>query len=609
MSSYHKVKDVGKEITTKGDVLDDKILRTMRTISSLVGATLGPGGQPVLLERQEHSLPAFITKDGVTVFRSLGFEDPTAHCIMEAARDAAVRTVAEAGDGTTTATILAEAIVRYTHAYCRSNPHISPQKIVSKLQDTFRDHIEPEILQLARKVELGTEDGDKLLASVAAISANTDVELAEAVMECFHLTGDDGSVTIVESTGPRKCEVEAIDGYPIPSGYEDSCGPYYAKFVNDPGNQRVYLQQPVFVLYHGRISEVQTIAFLMETVATMWQAANFPHNVVLIATGFSEQVLSTLALNFVEGSTINVFPLIAPQSPYPNAQYEFLRDISAITGATIFDPMNLPMDSFPWGEAVQEGYAVDLLHEHLGPGLDYFEAYRYRSNLVGQADDDLILVRADELQTQLNNPVSELDKLLLQERYGKLTGGIAKLKVMGSSNGELKERRDRAEDAICAVRGAIKRGCLPGGGWTLLYLAAKLHQLNDDILEGVLIPALSEPVFRLLSNCGVCTAKETQQILGPVLENVKAFIDGETDEIVTYEAINGAHVSAYEAGILDSTPAVQEAIQNSISIAALLGTLGGTVVFARDHDLERGEARATHDFLRNANHNPANERP
>jgi chaperonin GroEL len=460
---------------------------------------------------------------------------------------------------------------------------------------------------------MGTQEGVKLLSAVAALSANSDIELSDAVMECFELTGDDGNVTIIESTGARKCEVEAIDGFPIGAGYEDSCGPYYAKFVNDPGHQRVFLQKPVFVLYHGRLSEVQTIVFLMETIATMWQAANFPHNVVLVATGFSDQVLSTLALNFIEGSTINVYPLLAPQSPYPNAQYEFLRDLSAITGATIFDPMNLPIDSIGWGEAVQEGEAVDLLHEHLGPGLDYFEAYRYRSNVVGQGDEDLVLVRADELQTQLENPVSELDRILTQERLGKLTGGIAKLKVMGSSNGELKERRDRAEDAISAVRGAIKHGCLPGGGWTLLYVAHQLHRLNDPILQGVLIPALVEPVSRLLWNCGIRTAEEEQQILEPVMKNIHSFdklgLDPESSELVVYDALNCKHVDPYEGGILDSTPAVLEAIRNSISIATLLGTLGGTVVFKRDYQLEKDEAKATNEFLRNANVNPADERP
>lgn len=594
---YQKVKSVSKQVRTKGNSLEKIILDTMRTISEIVGATLGPGGQQVLIERQEHNLPPMVTKDGVTVFRSLGFDDPAAHSIMEAARDASVRTASEAGDGTTTATILSEAIVRKTHEFTKSNPRVSPQKVVRRLEKAFREVIEPSIKALSIPAKLSENDRG-LLHSVAKISANGDVELADAVMQCFDLVGDDGNVTIAELSGPSKYEVERIEGYPIPMGYEESCAKYYQKFINDAATQRCVMEKPVFVLYHGRITEFQTMLSLLDMVGQAWQGRGFNHNVVVVATGFSEQVLSALAFNFAEPTSLNVFPLLVPQSPFMNGQLAFLEDLSAITGAAILDPMNKPMEQ--------------ATLEDLGPGVGCFESTRFRSNIVGNNanpeeasfQDETILLRVDELKTQIANAGSELEKTFLQERIGKLTGGIAKLKVIGASNGELKEKRDRAEDAVCAVRGAIKYGCVPGGGWVLLKLMSILKNENDTILNKVLIPALFEPVKRLLSNVGV-NDEEATQILEPVLKSLTLGVS----EAVVFDALEGKHVKAVEAGVLDATPAVLEAVRNSISIASLLGTLGGTVVFKRDLDLERSEARDTADFLRNSSWNPADERP
>lgn len=583
---YGKVKSVSKQVVTKGKALDAAILDTMKTVSAVVGATLGPGGQPVLIERFEHGLPAMVTKDGVTVFRSLGFDDSTRHCIMECARDAAVRTASEAGDGTTTATVLAEAIVRLTHRYCKDNPRTSPQRVVRHLERMFREHIEPGVKAMAIKPAIDDATGRFYLHSVAKVSANGDADLADAVMKCFDMVGDDGNVTIAESNGPSHYEVERIEGYPVAMGYEESCAKFYPKFINDPGTQRCVMEKPVFVVYHGRITEIQTVVLLMEQIAQAWQNQNFPHNVVLVATGFSESVLGSLSVNFAEPASINVFPLLVPQSPMPNGQLHFLEDVCAITDAELFDPLNRPLDQ--------------ATLEDLGLGCRVFEATRFRSSIIGHANDDTLLVRIDELQVQAQNPESELDRMLLQERIAKLSGGIAKLKVIGASNGELKEKRDRAEDAVCAVRGTIKHGCVPGGGWVLMKLCNLLPR--DPITDSVLRPALMEPVYRILTNCGIVDDEEWKSVLAPILIGIAS------NKTVVYDALEGRHVDAFTGGILDSTPAVLEAIRNSISIASLLGTLGGAVVFKRDLELERSEAQVTQQFLRDANTNPADER-
>lgn len=584
---YQKVKSVAKSVRTNGPDLDRTILKTAGIIADVVGGTLGPGGQPVLIERYEHGLPPMVTKDGVTVFQALGFDDPVAHCIMEAARDSSVRTASEAGDGTTTATILFASILRAVQEYCRANARVSKQRVVRHIEKVLTTHIEPTIGALSRKVKLDEPEGEKFLRAVAKMSANGDEALADAVMQCFELTGDEGNVTIVEQTGLPHYKVEQVNGFSVGMGYEDSCGKFAAAFVNDPGTQRVVLEKPVFLLYHGRLNEIQTVILLMEAVGSAWQKQGFNHNVIICATGFSETFLANLGANFSIDGSINIFPLLVPQSIQTNGQIEFLQDMQAITGATIFDPLTKP---------VETGILEDL-----GPGIEHFECSRFRSSLVGYADADAITIRVEELEQQLENPGSTYDAITLRERIAKLSGGIAKLYVVGASNGETKEKRDRAEDAVCAVRGAIKQGVLPGGCWTLLKLCNTMP--NDEITTSVLRPAFMEPFIKLLENCGISTVDERKAVLEPIL---KGIVDGQP---VVYDALEGKHVDAYAGGILDSTPAVLEAIRNSISIATLLGTLGGTIVFGRDLELERSEAKITSQFLRDANTEEANERP
>lgn len=603
---YAKTKSVSKHVVVKGPKLEKLVKDTMKTISAIVGATLGPGGNQVLIERQEHDLPPMCTKDGVTVHRNLGFDDAASQTILEAARDAAVRTAAQAGDGTTTATILAESIVRRAFDFTKAHPRVSPQKVIRRLEAAFRDVIEPCVQAHAIRAEWGTEAGRGLLFKVAKTSANGDEALAEKVLECFDIVGDDGNVTIAEMNGPSSYEVERIEGFPIAMGYEESCAKFYAKFINDPERQRCVLDKPVFLLYHGQITEIQKLVFIMENIGDLWQRNGFHHNVVVVATGFSESVLAQLALNFAHPTTINVFPLLVPNnSPLPNAQLHFLEDLSAVTGARILDPMNNPLEKATIDDLGFGGPGEN--HEEVeGVSVKRFEAERNRSTVIGHKNDDEILLRADQIKANIENAGSVLEATLLQERLGKLTGGIAKLKVVGASNGELKEKRDRAEDAVCAVRSAIKDGCLPGGGWMLMKLMNALNkdESRDLIITEVLIPALMEPVTRLLTNCGY-NEDEMIDVLAPVIRSLEA----DTGPVV-YDALEGEHGDPIDCGVLDSTPAVLEAIRNSLSIASQLGTLGGVVVFKRDHELERIEARENNAFVKDASGaNPADERP
>lgn len=597
--TYQKTKSVSKQIVTKGPKLEALVLSTMRTISDIVGATLGPGGQPVLIERYEHDLPPMVTKDGVTVMRSLGMDNASAQCIMEVARDSAVRTVTEAGDGTTTATVLSEAFVRLIYQYHQRHPKVSPQKVVRQLERLFRDVLEPTILKLAIEVDSTTDEGQNLLRSVAKVSANGDDELADAVIDCFERVGDEGNVTINEVSGPSGYEVSTIDGFPVATGYEECCANFYSKFINHPSTQQTIMEKPVFVLYFGQINDIQTIFPFLAKIGDAFELHKQgkgdwdKFNVVLCATGFSNSALAMLAANFPNPDSLKVYPLVAPRSPFLNGQLEFLRDLAAITGAKLFDPINAPLDK---GEL-----------EDVGPGLTRFEATRFRSTVIGHAFDDLIVARAAELENYKKSPESEMERIYLEQRIAKLTGGIANLKVVGASNGELKEKRDRAEDAVCSVRGAIRHGVLPGGAWTLVRLIWELEFRResegkyDPLLDDIVVPALREPLTRLLTNCGM-TEEERDSVYSTLLQAIA------DDAPVVYDALEHAYGDAVELGVLDATPAVLEALRNSISNASQLGTLGGTVVFRRNSELELSEARDAAEWMRTVEENPANER-
>lgn len=603
-----KAKPASKRVLARGERLRKVVRNAMSTIADVVGSTLGPGGMPVLIERQEYGLPPIVTKDGVTVFRSMSFRDPVDQVVLEAARDAAVKTASEAGDGTTTATILADAIVSLSGDFCEANPQTPPQAVVRSLESLFSDVVEPYILEKSRSIsDLPEAEADALLLSVAKTSVNGDEDLASKVLECFDIVGDDGNVTIVEMTGPSSYEVEPIDGYAIGGGFDDSCGKWSSHFVNDVANQQCLMAKPVFLLYHGRLNDITALSAILENFAAMWQNQGFSHNLVVCATGFSEHVVASFASNFSHPSAINIYPLQVPQSPMPSGQLHFLEDLAALTGAWIFDPVSRPLETADVeqlftahegktsrGEVEGETYRPALGY---GPGLTMFEAGRWRSSVIGRVDPALIEARGNELRSQVKLAGSELESLLLQERIGKLTGGIAKLKVFGVSGGETKEKRDRAEDAICAVRGAIRHGALPGGGWALATLSRRLRRMPDPVANKVLAPALLHPVRQLLLNAGLPS------------EAHGAIIDSLTEGSSTvYDAMQCKHVDAFDAGVVDSTPAVLEAVRNSLSIASLLGTLGGVVVFERDDVVDRLEARDAAEFDRMIASNPADER-
>lgn len=585
--SMRKVKTPAKIYTSDLSKLESIIVKTIDKIDAIVGSSLGPGGRNVIIESELPDIPNKNTKDGVTIFRSLGSEDAYEHLIIEQTRDVAVQTVNAAGDGTTTATIIASALIKNLFNFCRDNRKYSPQKVTRMIYKVLIDKLIPQIKENSITIN---NKNKSLLKKVATISANGDSDMAEAVIKAFDEVGYGASshVTIQELSGPSGYEVELIEGFPISKGYEESIGKFHAAFINDKAHQKCILEKPLFILFDGNITDMVQIQDVLNKIGQEWVEGNSEFkNVIIIAHKFNDQVLTQLSFNFNNPQTINVVPLSTPLMPIANAGLEFLRDVSAFTGATIFD-MNSPL--------------IDALPDDFGKDMEKIEISRFRTTIVGDPEALNIENRAGELEIQLENSESKLEKTILEERLGKLTNGIAKLKIYGSSNGELKEKADRAEDAVCSVRAAISHGCVPGGGRMLVNLAMSLQEDTEPVVQNIIIPSLFAPFYRLLDNAGY-NEEEIQEILLKMIQDPKK----------VYDVENAKFGTPKKMGILDATLAVEQSLKNAVSISSVMGTLGGIVAYPRDSKLERDYAKDEMNLkntLDNAEYlkNEANER-
>lgn len=587
--SHRKAKTAPKIYEIDQKVLKEKVLKTMYRVSEAVGRTMGPGGRNILIESDYPGIPSKNTKDGVTVFKSLGAVDAYEHLITEQARDVATRTASEAGDGTTTATVLSYNLIKELFRFCETNPKYSPQKAVRRITKVVDEVLLPYIE--SRSVKIG-EDNKDMLRMVAKISANGDEDMANSVIQAFEEIGygDASHVTIRELSGKKGYKVERIDGFPIPIGYEDSIGKLHVAFINDQANQRCYLEKPLFLLYDGNINDLVTINPLLAVVGQRFMNGETDFkNLVIFAHGFSENVLTALAYNFSDPNTINVLPMVTPMAQFINSQTHFLHDLAAFTGAKVF------------GLKYQVNKAAP---QDLGRGMESFEANRFRSTVVGDPDAVNVEVRAEDLKTMKKSAESQAEQLWLEERIGKITNGIAKLTIYGGSNGELKEAHDRCEDAVCAVRSAIGFGAVPGGCRMSIDMAQQIAQTVDqeDPAFQVLVPALLALPNKLLENAGY-NDEEKRQIIDKLVHSPE----------LVYDVENQIFGDPEELGLFDATKAVSESLSNAVSIAGILGTMGGIVCHPRDDMFERSEARADSEYMKaveNPNQfvNEANER-
>lgn len=587
--TYGKQKSAAKSYLSEQHELKHIVLKTMKKVSDIVGSSLGPSGKLTLIESDFVGIPNRLTKDGVSIMKSLAASNSYEHLIIESARDAAIRTANTVGDGTTTSTILSYAIIKEMFDFCESNPKYSPQKAVRRIRKIAKELLVPYIQE--RAIKIG-EENKHLLHKVATVSANGDTELADAVIKAFEEIGfgDASHVTIREATGDDGYTVERIDGLPIPMGYEESCGKFHSMFINDQNSLRTYMEKPLFLLFDGSITDFIQIGALLDTIGDAYVKGNADYkNLIIVAHSFSEDVVTNLAINFANPGTINVLPLRTPMAQFLNSQLQFMMDLSAFTGAKIF------------GLKDAVAYATP---KDLGAGMEYFECYRFRSTLVGESDPLNIEVRADELKTMKKNSESIAEKIWLDERIGKLTCGIAKLTVIGGSSGDIKERVDRVEDAVMACKSSIVHGILPGGCRISIDLAIKLMTLEeDDPARAVLMESLLSLPKRLLTNGGY-NEEEIEEIIGKLIREPN----------LVYDLSNECFGEPEELGLFDAAKAVEDSLTNAISISSVLGCMGGIVAYPRDGQLEREEFRKDKEFMHATEHpemyqNEANLRP
>jgi chaperonin GroEL len=543
------VKSKAKQIVNKGDHLTKVIEETISSMADIVGSTLGPGGRPVLIERDD--LPPLVTKDGVTVAKALGAADAQANILIDAAKEICIKTAKEAGDGTTTAIVLASELVKCGLEYLAANPKQNPQQVVNELKRCYESYAVPFIKSWSIPVE--TEDE---LKKVALISANGDLEIAEKVVSAVVAAGDDGTVLINESPD-GVIKVDHVEGFVVTSGLKD-IGQIGPVFINDKANQQVKMDNGFVVLYDGSLNDLKVPALIQDAVTDNGGFSDGTP-ILVFAHGFADTVLDKFAKTTKSGLT--VVPVKVPRTGLPNGASMFLHDLAAYTCAKVYDPGNVD-------EMDLEG-----LGEFTSAHINMYESF-----LSSPSNSDLIEQRIQELKSIEAAAFSEMDKAFIRAAIARLTNGVATILVGGSSDLEIREKKGRVEDAVEAVRSAIAEGIVPGGCSLHLKLSNYLstHEDSKDCWS-VLIKALYAPFKRLVSNCGADFDEVSSSFFTVLNPKMKTYV---------FDARTHTIVDAFESGIIEPAKVVRVSVGNALSVASLLTTLGGMVYMPRNSDAE-----------------------
>jgi chaperonin GroEL len=518
-----------------GKELEKEVRESIGNLSRLVGITLGPGGRPVLLKREGESPLA--TKDGVTVARFYATNSGVDELVVEAAREVCERSARNAGDGTTTAIVLASAIVFEGQEAIGAR---SPQAFARELKAAYETKIKPAIVSLVKPIKgLPEAEGLEMVRRVALISANHDTGIADAVAEATKAVGDDGVIEVEEGTG-RDVRVSVREGYAFNSGLNSLGGSAGPAFINRQASNDCAIDNVLVALYDGEINEIGVVLPLLERVAADAQKPSL----LILAHGFGDQVLKALAQNFRRG-TLTVLPMKAPRGG--NGPQEALRDIAAFTGGTVFDAQGTPLSA---ATVETLGFVASV------------RADQRETRLVGKPSLENLDKRIAELKSRLPD-ATEFDAGQIRFRIGRLTSGVATLYAGGATAFEAMERRDRAVDAVSAARCALDDGVVPGGGASLLFAS---RDLGNEGAEGVLKRAMQEPFTRILNNAGVEWMSRAASETG--------YFDG---KFMVIDALNLKQVEWWEAGIMDPLKVTLGAMENALSVAQMLMTLGGAV--------------------------------
>ena len=503
------------------------ILRGVNALADAVKVTLGPKGRNVILDKKWGS--PLITKDGVTVAKEIDLKDPMENLGARMVREVASKTSDVAGDGTTTATVLAQAI--YREGSKNVTAGANPMELKRGVEKAVGTVVE-ELKRLSKPVK------GKMIAQVGTISANNDEAIGSIIAEAMEKVGKDGVITVEESK-TMDTVLDVVEGMRFDRGY---LSPY---FVTDPERMEVVLENPYLLTYEKKISSMKDLLPILEKIAQQGQA------LVIIAEEVDGEALATLVVNKLRG-TLKVAGVKAPG--YGDRRKAMLEDIAILTG----------------GKAITEDLGIKLENvrlEDLGRAKKVVIDKENTTIIEGAGKPKDIEGRVKQLRAQIEETTSDYDREKLQERLAKLVGGVAVIKVGAATETEMKEKKARVEDAMHATKAAVEEGIVPGGGVALLRSLPALDKLAGDkslthdeqIGVKIVRRAAEEPMRWIATNAGL----EGNIVVGKVRE---------MEPEVGYDAQTDRFENLIEAGVIDPTKVVRTAIQNAASIASLLLT-------------------------------------
>jgi chaperonin GroEL len=504
----------------------DRMLRGIDTLAHAVGVTLGPKGRNVVLDKS-YGAPR-ISKDGVTVASEIELEDKFENMGAQMVREVASKTSDTAGDGTTTATVLAHAIVREGAKAVAAG--MNPMDLKRGVDLA----VEAVVLDLQKNSKKVTSNEE--IAQVGTISANGDAEIGRFLADAMRKVGNEGVITIEEAKS-LETELEVVEGMQFDRGY---VSPY---FVTNADKMRVEMDDPYILIYEKKLSGLQEMLPLLEAVVQSSKP------MLIIAEEIEGEALATLVVNKLRGG-LKVAAVKAPG--FGDRRKAMLEDIAVLTG----------------GQAISEDLGITLENVTLAMlgRAKKVTIEKENTTIVSGAGKKVdIEARIHQIKAQIEETTSDYDREKLQERLAKLAGGVAVIRVGGATEVEVKERKDRVDDAMHATRAAVEEGILPGGGVALLRASKVLKKLrthNDDQKTGVEIvrKALSWPARQIAFNAG----EDGSVVVGKILDkDIYAF---------GFDAQSGEYVNMMSKGIIDPTKVVRAALQGAASVAGLLIT-------------------------------------
>ncbi len=499
-------------------------------LADAVKVTLGPKGRNVIIEKK-FGAPT-VTKDGVTVAKEIELEDPVENMGAQMVREVASKTSDVAGDGTTTATVLAQAIFRegLKNVTAGANPMDLKRGI---------DFAVTKVVEFLKSISKDVE-GRNEIAQVGAISANNDKSIGDLIADAMEKVGKDGVITVEEAKG-TETSLEVVEGMQFDRGY---LSPY---FVTDPESMEAVLEDPYILIHDKKISSMKDLLPILEKVAQQGRA------LLIIAEEVEGEALATLVVNKIRG-TLKVCAVKAPG--FGDRRKAMLEDIAVLTNGTVISE--------------ERGFKLEnATISYLGTAKKVVIDKDNTTIVEGSGKPEEIKKRINEIKAQIEKTTSDYDKEKLQERLAKLSGGVAVLKIGASTEVEMKEKKARVEDALHATRAAVEEGIVAGGGVALVRAIPVLEKLegqNEDQTTGIRIvqKALEEPLRQIVNNAGLEGSV--------VLQKVK---EGKAD--FGFNAATEQYENLVKAGVIDPTKVTRTALENAASVSSLLITTEAVV--------------------------------